>query len=216
MNIKGTLSEPKEMKCGKPQGSIIGPKGYPPYVSTIFAIAKACGVCMHMYADDTQLYLSFKPVDFPAAQAKMEQCIAQIRQWLAHNCLKLNDGKTELLVIGKSTKLKEIRHDLNITIGRSVVSARSFVGNIGAMIDNGLLMDEHIINICRICNINLRSLSKIRPSLTEDSAATLINSLILCRLDNLNSLLVGLPDTRLKCLQLIQNHAARIVTHSKI
>ena len=59
---------------GMPQGSIIGPKGYPPYVSPIFAIARASEISIHMYADDTQLYESFSPEDFPAAQAKMERC----------------------------------------------------------------------------------------------------------------------------------------------
>ena len=98
VNIQGTLSEPKGMKCGMPQGSIIGPKGYPPYVSPIFAIARASEISIHMYADDTQLYVSFSPEDFPAAQAKMERCIAQIRQRLSQNCLKLNDGNTELMV----------------------------------------------------------------------------------------------------------------------
>ena len=97
VNIQGTLSEPKGMKCGMPQGSIIGPKGYPPYVSPIFAIARASEISIHMHADDTQLYVSFSPEDFPAAQAKMERCIAQIRQWLSQNCLKLNDGKPELM-----------------------------------------------------------------------------------------------------------------------
>ena len=48
VNIQGTLSEPKGMKCGMPQRSIIGPKGYPPYVSPIFAIAKVKSIyaCM--------------------------------------------------------------------------------------------------------------------------------------------------------------------------
>ena len=54
-NIQGTLSESKGMKCGMLQGSITGPKGYPPYVSLIFAIARASEISIHMYADDTPL-----------------------------------------------------------------------------------------------------------------------------------------------------------------
>ena len=94
VNRQGTLSEPKGMnsKCGMPQGSIIGPKGYPPYVSPIFAIARASEISTHMYADDTQLYIRFSPEDFPAAQAKMEAMystnpavvipeLSQIKRW---------------------------------------------------------------------------------------------------------------------------------------
>ena len=206
------------MKCGMPQGSSIGPKGYPTYVSPIFAIARASEISIHMYADDTQLAISFRPEDFPAAQTKMERCIAQIRQWLSQNCLKLNDGKTELLVIGQPVQLKKISSDINITIGDSVISASSSVHNIGAVLDNGLSMDEQIKNICRSCNISLRSLSKIRSCITEDSAATLTHALITCKLDNLNSLLIGPNMDTSKYgnhLQLIQNQAARIITRTK-
>ena len=146
----------------------------------------------------------------------MERCIAQIRQWLSQNCLKLNDGKTELMVIGQPTQLKKITSDTDITISDSVISASSSVCNIGAVLDSGLSMDEQFKNICRSCIISLRSLSKIRSCLTEDSATTRTHAFITCKLDNLNSLLTGpYMDTKLNRLQLIQNHAARIITLTK-
>ena len=60
----------------------------------------------------------------------------------------------------------------------SVISGSSSVRNIGAVLDSGLSMDEQIKNICRSCNISLRSLSKIRSCLTEDSATTLTHAFI--------------------------------------
>ena len=108
----------------------------------VFAIARASEISIHMYADDTQLYVSFIPEDFPAAQAKMEWCIAQIRQWLSQNCFKLNDGKTELMVIGQPAQLKKITSDINITIGDSVISRSSSVRNIGAVLDSGLIYNK--------------------------------------------------------------------------
>ena len=146
----------------------------------------------------------------------MERCIAQIRQWLSQNCLKLNDGKTELMVIGQPAQLKKITSDINITIGDSVISGSSSVRNIGAVLDSELSMDEQIKNICRSCNISLQSLSKRRSCLTEDSATTLTHAFITCKLDNLNSLLTGpYVDTKLNRLQLIQNDDARIITRTK-
>ena len=76
------------------------------------------------------------------------------------------------MVIGQPAQLKKITSDINITIGDSVISESSSVRNIGAVLDSGLSMDEQIKNIYRSYNISLRSLSKIRSCLTEDSATT--------------------------------------------
>ena len=48
-----------------------------------------------------------------------------------------------------------------------------------------------------------------------DSASKLIHAFVTSRLDNLNSLLVELPDYVLNKLQLVQNNAARLVAREK-
>ena len=53
------MSEAKVLTCSMPQGSIFGPKGYPAYVAPLFKIAHHYNISMHMYADDTQLYVKF-------------------------------------------------------------------------------------------------------------------------------------------------------------
>ena len=61
--IAGKASDPKHLETGFPQGSILGPFSYPVYTSPLFHIGRSHQVSMHMYADDTQLYLSAKPGD---------------------------------------------------------------------------------------------------------------------------------------------------------
>ena len=55
----------------------------------------------HCYADDTQLYLSFKPDSTSQDQVllAMENCIEKIRKWMIHDKLLINGSKTELIVI---------------------------------------------------------------------------------------------------------------------
>ena len=53
----------------------------------------------NIYADDTQLYVSFDPSiarDRERALARLKDCIAEIRAWMLSHELKLNDDKTEL------------------------------------------------------------------------------------------------------------------------
>ena len=47
----------------------------------------------HLYADDTQLYISFKPCDSMSRQtaiSQVEACIKDIKTWMTNNLLKLN------------------------------------------------------------------------------------------------------------------------------
>ena len=60
-----------------------------------------------MYADDTQLYMPCTAEDSEGTVSKMEDSIADVKKWMSCNCLKLNDSKTEFLVISKRLQKKK-------------------------------------------------------------------------------------------------------------
>ena len=49
---------------------------------------------------------------------KMEECLSKIRFWMSENLLKLNDKKTEFIVIGKSNSLSKLPSDKSIMVGQ--------------------------------------------------------------------------------------------------
>ena len=49
----------------------------------------------HVYADDTQLYVSFKCKQPLEAISELNSCLADIRRWMITNKLKINDSKTD-------------------------------------------------------------------------------------------------------------------------
>ena len=77
--------------------------------SKLFSIIKSHLPSAHSYADDIQLYLSFRPLESTCeveALNAMEKCIADVRSWMTNDKLMLKDDKTEFLVIGTSKQLK--------------------------------------------------------------------------------------------------------------
>ena len=215
VNINGTLSIPRPLTTGMPQGSRIGPTEFPPYTSPLFDIAKKHNIQVHMYADDTQLFVPFKVEEYDEAMNRLEACVAEMRLWLSENHLKLNDEKTEFVVIGQKQLINRIGKEQVIHIGDSMIKATQHAKNIGAMIDCNMDMRMHVNYVARASYHNLRNISHIRSNITEEAAATLTHAFISSKLDNLNSLLVGLPDCVLKKLQLIQNNAARLLLKKK-
>ena len=99
------------LNCGVPQGSCLGPLLFVMYTSTLFKVIKCHLHEAHCYADDTQLYVSFKPNDANTqheAICAMEDCIKDIKNWLIEGRLLLDDGKTEFLVIGTRQQLNKL------------------------------------------------------------------------------------------------------------
>ena len=85
--------------CDVPQGSVLGPNLYEDYTaSSLGDIFRRHGVLFHIYADDTQIYIPFLPGDEHQALAKLEQCLEEVRIWMAANWLQLNDSKTEFII----------------------------------------------------------------------------------------------------------------------
>ena len=96
------VSKRSDLACGVPRRSCLGPLLFTIYASKIFEIIKEYLPQAHAYADDTQLYLSFKAdssTEQNDAMKAMENCITAIRAWMIEDKLCLNDSKTEFMIV---------------------------------------------------------------------------------------------------------------------
>ncbi len=112
--IKDERSESKPLKYGVPQGSVLGPLLFTAYTAPLSDIADKHGLSVHMYADDTQPYISFKPgLDMQEEEAvsSLENCVTDIRKWMHANKLVLNDDKTVFLLMDRKAALDKVNVD---------------------------------------------------------------------------------------------------------
>jgi hypothetical protein len=217
VSINGVKSLSKLLKYGVPQGSVLGPLLFLAYMLPLGDLIRKHNVSFHLYADDTQVYLSFeisKENGAQQAMQKLEECITLVRGWMATNFLKLNDEKTELLILGSPNHLKKMKLP-QLRIGGNYIQPSPSVRNIGAIFDASMTMETHVNTICRSAYFHLRNLGRIRKYLTREATETLIHAFITSKLDFMNALLVGLPQKLLHKLQKVQNVAARIITFHK-
>ena len=134
------------LKCGVPQGSVLGPILFILYTTPLGQICRKHGIHYHLYADDSQLYMTFKPSKPGSKEIciqQLEGCISDIRSWMANNMLKLNDEKTEFIIFGTCQQLAKIS-DINITIGSTKIHPVEEVRNLGYFMDKLLKNSVHV------------------------------------------------------------------------
>ena len=160
-----------------------------------------------------QLQMSSAPDKISELLYSMQLFISDVKAWATANMPKLNDTKTELMLV--TAKRTKHPHNLpaTIIIGKTLIPLKHSVKNLGFILDCHLTMNAHVSNIAWTCYFELRRLASICRFLTSTATATLVSAFVLLRIHYCNSLLFGNTHDVTYHLQRIQNYAARVILH---
>ena len=190
--IDGATSDKFDIEFGVPQGSCIGLLLFSIYAGQLLDIVTQHLPTVHCYADDTKLYLAFRPGDCAtqdSAVAAMEACIQDVREWVIKDKLKINDDKSEFILIGTQAQMKKVDIN-NITVGDSCISpSTDVIRNLGTWISCQLYNEHTCYKTCKTGFFYLHNISRIRKLLTQEITENLIHAFVTSRPDYCNSLL---------------------------
>ena len=216
IKINNEKSTYRQLNCGVPQGSVLGPDLFTLYTAPLAEVFHSHDLFFHMYADDTQILLACPPSYISNGITKLEKCLADVHMWMVENLLKLNPTKTEFIVFGSSHMLQKINvSDIELRIDNTVISPSDSVRNLGVLFDSQMTMSPQIKSVCKATMASVRNIGRVRKYLDNDTTKLLVNSLILSKMDYCNSLLHGIPSNKLQSLQRLQNICVRIITRTK-
>lgn len=214
VHIGADKSDSIVLRCGVPQGSVLGPVEYISYIEEIDARLNIHS--RHFYADDIQFLESANLADVDLIRQTLSRHVISIRDMCSSRRLKLNPDKTELIWFGSRTNTDRLK-DISTTINLEHVdiTPSNTVRDLGVILDNQLNMKAHISKMVSTGFFHLRRLRQLRRILPRAAKQRLVSALILSRVDYCNAILVGLPASTLSPLKRLMNAAVRFVAGLK-
>ena len=89
---------------------------------------------------------SATPDQLPDLIDSMRLCIDDIKDWMTANKLKLNDDKTEVMIISSSRMSTALSIPDSFDIGNASVPFSDTVKNLGVTLDCHLSLKTHVLN----------------------------------------------------------------------
>ena len=155
MTVKDRGSRLSDVSFGVPQGSVLGPILFILCSAPLSSLIKTQSVPNQSFADDTQLLHSCPPNQMHATVLTMQICISDVKPWMTQNKVKLNDDKTEAVLIKSNRTTFPNAQPTSLRVGSADSPFTTCARNLGFMISD-MSLDKHISNVCRSAHVDIR------------------------------------------------------------
>ena len=210
VSFGSSSSDSFHVKCGVPQGSVLGPLLFTLYVSDLIPIVTRHNLSVHMYADDIQIYGSCPPSSTTVLSSRVSRCLDDVKSWCFSNRLVLNADKSEVMWCSTKQKTRAFTPS-PVRFDDLFLSPMSCVKCLGFLFDCSLTFKNHVSRTVSSCFGFLRQIRSIRRSVPRSLLTTVVTSLVISRLNYCISVLFGVPKFQLRRLQNVQHAAARLI-----
>ena len=171
VKFNGIVSGARDLTCGVPQGSVLGPLLFLLYINDL---SQVCPVakCL-LFADDTAIFYSAQTMT--ELQDKINQSFPKITSWLHANRLSLAIQKTFYQVYARGDEA----HDIRIPVANSEVKHADTVKYLGVLVDENLKFKSHISKLSGVISRHIGIIGRARYLLNPKLLMLLYGALIL-------------------------------------
>ena len=206
--IKNVFSSERLIKCGVPQGSILGPLLFLLYINDLpHCLSKTKP---RLFADDTNLTASANSVT--DLEAAVNSDLENLRKWLIANKLSLNVAKTEFIIIGSKSMTKNISNPHpNVFIENKQIKQVYECKTLGLKIDQHLSWKGNTDEIRKKVSAGISAIRRIKPFVDQETLILIYNAIVRPYFDYCCEVWDVFSEAQSKRLQKLQNRAARII-----
>ena len=197
-------SELKNIKCGVPQGSILGPVLFILYINDMCEVSKLLNIIL--FADDTSIFYSTRNIVDITCTVNNE--LEKLDIWFRVNKLSLNMNKTNFIMF---TNKKQLRPTVNIVLNGKNIEQVSHTKFLGVIIDENLTWREQIKTVETKVSKSIGVLYETKDVLDIQALRTLYQSLVEPYMSYCCEIWGNTYPSRVRKLSLLQKKAIRII-----
>jgi len=155
VNIEYSKSSVFQFLYGVTQGSVLGPLLFILCIIPLITVISNSSANHQLYADDTQILLSFSTLDVSHSITHLEHTITNVSTWMSSNSVSLNPSKTEFLVFSLPQQLFKFNNPIIHLPNNVILSPVDSARNLGVIFDKNLSFAQHISSISKSCFFNI-------------------------------------------------------------
>ena len=205
--LNNSISSPKELVCGVPQGSIIGPTLFLCYINDLAITIRDVGTFISLYADDAVIYCSNN--DLFLINNMLEQSLSVVHDWCMSNFININIQKIKYCIYGLRSTLNQNRVT-QLRLGDQCISICHQYNYLGVHLDECLNIKSNYNSIFKKYSYKVFQFGKIKKFIDKKTRILVYKQTILPLVEYVSFMLYLNRKCEVDKLQRLQNRCLRM------
>ena len=209
VSIKGYDSETRNISCGVPQGSSLGPLLFLIYINDL-RLALDKSEAGH-FADDT--FILYGSKNLKTIETVINHELKLLSKWLKLNKLSLNSDKTELIFFHSKQHSLDVE-EISIKFNNKKLTPVDYVKYLGVYLDKFLSWNFHILQLSKKLSRANGIISKLRHNAPLETCLRVYYSIFYSHLVYSCNIWGLTTEENIKKIEVLQKKCLRIMTVS--
>ena len=184
------------VKCGVPQGSVLGPLLFSLFINDLPLHTLNTKVVCDLFADDNSIHSRGTNVE--SVQRSLQEGLNDVSKWCDQNRMVVHPGKTKSIILASRQKHQLKPLILHLILGTNIIEQVREHSVLGITIDKELKWQPHIDNICKQVARNLFLLVQLRKYVDIDCRKLFFNAHLMAHINYASTVWSNASEVHLK------------------